>query len=92
LIVTGTSNGSSRRHQVPSGGKDLFIAELLPKLDIEVPAGIFMTDQSAHYNAISHVFYYPLFSSAGSTSLSIPPAKPREGADTDFGYTCLKSP
>jgi hypothetical protein len=50
----GTSNRSRRHHQVPSGGKDLLIAELLPKLDIEIPPGIFLTDQSAHYKAISH--------------------------------------
>jgi hypothetical protein len=64
LIVIGTSHGSCRHRQVPSGGKDLFIAELLPKLDIEIPAGILMTDQAAHYQAIGHVIYYPLFSSA----------------------------
>jgi hypothetical protein len=34
----------------------------LPKLDIEIPPGIFATDQAAHYEAISHVIYYPLFS------------------------------
>jgi hypothetical protein len=57
LIVIGASNRSRRRHQVPSGGKDLFIAELLPKLDIEIPPGIFMTDQAAHYEATSHVIH-----------------------------------
>jgi hypothetical protein len=61
LIVIGTSNGSRRDHQVPRSGKDLLIAERLPKLDIEIPSGIFLTNQAAHYKAIGHMIYYPLF-------------------------------
>jgi hypothetical protein len=59
LIVIGTSNGCGRDHQVPCGGKDLLIAEFLPKLDIEIPPGILLADQAAHYKAISHLIYYP---------------------------------
>jgi hypothetical protein len=59
LIVIGTSNGSRRHHQVPRGGEDLLVAEFLPKLDIEIPAGILLADQAAHYQAIGHLLYYP---------------------------------
>jgi hypothetical protein len=59
LIVIGTSNGSGRHHQVPCGGKDLLIAELLPKLDVEIPPGILLADQAAHDKAIGHVSITP---------------------------------
>jgi hypothetical protein len=59
LIVIGTSNGSRRHHQVPCGGKDLLVAEFLPKLDIEIPPGILLADQGAHYQAIGHVSIIP---------------------------------
>jgi hypothetical protein len=59
LIVIGTSNGSRRHHQVPCGGEDRLIAELLPKLDIELPPGILLADQAAHYKAIGHVSIIP---------------------------------
>src|ERR1035438_5470693 len=39
------------------GGKDLLVAEFLPKLDIEIPPGILLADQAAHYKAISHLNY-----------------------------------
>ncbi len=54
LISTDSFQGSRRNHQVPSGGEDLGVAQRLPELDVEVPAGILAVNQALHHQTIVH--------------------------------------